>query len=62
MPNIAFTIGCRVPGDPTIYEYAANSAEFTYVASAASIPVLCLHTPKLNKGSLRLHSSLTNGH
>ncbi|EQL34413.1 acetyl-CoA/propionyl-CoA carboxylase [Blastomyces dermatitidis ATCC 26199] len=24
-------------GDPTLYEYAANSAEFTYVASAASI-------------------------
>ncbi|KAL2366479.1 hypothetical protein RJZ56_000524 [Blastomyces dermatitidis] len=46
MPNIAFTIVCRAPGDPTLYEYAANSAEFTYVASAASIARAMLIGPK----------------
>ncbi|EFW16801.1 hypothetical protein CPSG_06760 [Coccidioides posadasii str. Silveira] len=50
MPNIAFTIGCRVPGDPTLYEYAANSAEFTYVASAASIARAMFAHPQVKQG------------
>ncbi|OJD20812.1 hypothetical protein ACJ73_07854, partial [Blastomyces percursus] len=50
MPNIAFTIGCRVPGGPTLYEYAANSAGFTYVASAASIARAMFAHPQVKQG------------
>lgn len=54
MPNIAFNIGFRVPGNPTLYAYEANSAEFTYVASAASIARAMFAQSQIKQGLTRI--------
>ncbi|EGD85255.1 hypothetical protein H112_08986 [Trichophyton rubrum D6] len=54
MPNIAFNIGFRVPGNPTLFPYEANSAEFTYVASAASIARAMFAQPQIKQGLTQL--------